>query len=317
MSASGVNLVFPEDLERCIFESAALIHPDCIPALLLVAHRVKIWIEPLFYKVVTIYGPPSSRVPKPNTIFRHSVPAFYNFMKSKPASFFPDNVRHIQLVGVPIVEILKALAACNATINLALFDVSCVKGDAALLDLLGAFSLQRLSVRHLYWLNPNSPKWDFAHPLSQITHLDLPGNHGEQWADWSLLASIPRLTHLSFSEDFLPTSSRFQIFDTILEHCKSLQVLAIVFSYLAMLKFIVPTLRLQPSSLDPRVVLVVVADRQAEWETGARGGDDYWITAERLVEKHRAGDFDDLAPGDLTEAERKELIRRFVLSDCL
>ncbi|KAJ7851376.1 hypothetical protein B0H13DRAFT_2674199 [Mycena leptocephala] len=42
-------------------------------------------------------------------------------MESKPASFFPNNVRHIQLVGVPIAEIRKALAACNATINLALF----------------------------------------------------------------------------------------------------------------------------------------------------------------------------------------------------
>jgi hypothetical protein len=69
-----------------------------------------------------------------------------------------------------------------------------------------------------------------------------------------------------------------------------------VFSYLAMLKFIVPNLRLQLLSFDPRVVLVVVADRQADWETGARGGDDYWITAERLVEKHRAGDFDGTFP---------------------
>jgi hypothetical protein len=214
-------------------------------------------------------------------------------MKSKPASFFPDNVRHIQLVGVPIAEILEGLAACNATINLALFDVSYVKGDAALLDLLGAFSLQRLSARY-YWLNPDSSKWDFAHPLfAQITHLDLPGNHGEQWADWSLLTSIPQLTHLSFSEDFLP--SRFQIFDTILEHCKSLQVLAIVFPSLAILKFIVPNLRFQPSSFDPRLVFVV-ADRQADWEAGARGGDDYWIVAEGLVEKHRRGDFDGTSP---------------------
>jgi hypothetical protein len=71
-------------------------------------------------------------------------------MESKPASFFPDIVRHIQLVGVPIAEILEALAACNATVNLALFDVSCVKGDPALLDHLGAFSLQRFSIRHNY-----------------------------------------------------------------------------------------------------------------------------------------------------------------------
>jgi hypothetical protein len=181
-------------------------------------------------------------------------------MESKPASFFPNNVRHIQLVGVPIAEIRKALAACNATINLALFGVSYVKGDAALLDLLGAFPLQRLSARYNYWLNPDSPKWDFAHPLfAQITHLDLPGHHGEQWADWSLLASIPGLTHLSFSQDFISN-----LFNTILKHCKSLEVLAIVFSYLAMLKFTVLILGLQPSSFDPRLVLLVVADRQAD-----------------------------------------------------
>ncbi|KAJ7204221.1 hypothetical protein C8J57DRAFT_386077 [Mycena rebaudengoi] len=131
MLSPGADPAFPEDLERCIFESAAFFHADCIPALLLVAHRVKIWIEPLFYKVVTIYGLPRETVPKPNTIFRHSVPALYGLMKSKPASFFPDNVRHVQLAGVPIADILTALAACNATINLALFDVSCVKGDAA------------------------------------------------------------------------------------------------------------------------------------------------------------------------------------------
>ncbi|KAJ7849619.1 hypothetical protein B0H13DRAFT_1644930 [Mycena leptocephala] len=209
-------------------------------------------------------------------------------MKSKPASFFPDNVRHVQLVGVPIAEILPALAACSATINLALFDVSCVEGDAALLELLGAFPLKRLSARENYWLGPGG--WDFGHPLfAHITHLDLPGNLDHQWAKWSPLALIPRLTHLSFSENFLSRSSP-SIFSAILGHCKSLQVLAIVFPYPAMLKYIVMSIDLQPSSFDPRVVLAV-PDRQADWETGARGGDDYWIAAERLVEKQRAGDF--------------------------
>ncbi|KAJ7204222.1 hypothetical protein C8J57DRAFT_1485453 [Mycena rebaudengoi] len=80
-----------------------------------------------------------------------------------------------------------------------------------------------------------------------------------------------------------------------------------VFSYPAMLKLMVLTLEIQPSSFDPRVVLLVVADRRVDWETGARGGDDYWIAAERLVEKHRAGDFDDFAPGDFSNDDAKEL----------
>jgi hypothetical protein len=114
-------------------------------------------------------------------------------MKSKPTSFFPDNVRHVQLVGVPIAEILPALAACNATINLALFDVSGVKGDAALLELLGTLPLKRLSACGNYWLAPGG--WDFGHPLfAHITHLDLPGNRDHQWAKWSPLVLIPRLT---------------------------------------------------------------------------------------------------------------------------
>ncbi|KAF8143866.1 hypothetical protein K438DRAFT_1847121, partial [Mycena galopus ATCC 62051] len=307
----GADPALSEDLERYIFESAAFFHTDCIPALLLVAHRVKIWIELLFYKAVTIYGLPRGRGPKPNTNFRHSVPAWYSLMKSKPASFFSDHVRHVQLVGVPIAEILPALAACNATINLALFNVSCVEGDAALLELLGGFHLKRLSTPEYYWLRPGG-LGDFGHPLfAHITHLDLPSNltRGNQSAKWSQLALIPRLTHLSFSEDFLSYRS---IFGVILEHlCKSLQVLAMVFSSPTSLKFTQAVLNaeLQPSSFDPRVVFLAVADRQADWERGARGGDDYWIAAERLVEKHRAGDFDDFkfAPGEWCEDDDKEL----------
>ncbi|KAF8176211.1 hypothetical protein K438DRAFT_1847133 [Mycena galopus ATCC 62051] len=269
MTKPETDPAFPEDLERCIFESAAFFHTDCIPALLLVAHRVKIWIEPLFYKAVTIYGLPRGRGPKPNTNFRHSVPALYSLMKSKPASFFSDHVRHVQLVGVPIAEILPALAACNATINLALFNVSCVEGDAALLKLLGEFPLKRLSAPNI---------------IGGV-----------------LLALIPRLTHLSFSEGFLC----FRTTGVILEHyCKSLQVLAIVFSSPGMLKFIVLNLELQPSLFDPRVALLAVVDRQADWERGARGGNDYWIAAERLVEKqHFVPEFSEDEKEDLKSRE--------------
>ncbi|KAJ7214659.1 hypothetical protein C8J57DRAFT_1538483 [Mycena rebaudengoi] len=192
-----------------------------------------------------------------------------------------------------------------------------------LLEFLGEFPLKRLSARENYWLCPGG--WDFGHPLfAHITHLDLPGNPNHQWAKWSPLALIPRLTHLSFSEDFLNNRS---IFSAILQHCKSLQVLAMVFPYLAMLKYVVLALELQPSSFDPRVVFLAVADRQADWETEGRGGDDYWFAAERLVEKHRTGGFDgtfprsalstltdhfaqsDFAPGDFGEDEAKELSR--------
>jgi hypothetical protein len=40
---------------------------------------------------------------------------------------------------------------------------------------------------------------------------------------------------------------------------------------------------------DPRFVMPVVRDRLEDWETGARGGEDYWITAKDLVKKRRSG----------------------------
>ncbi|KAK7047058.1 hypothetical protein R3P38DRAFT_3176535 [Favolaschia claudopus] len=43
---------FPPELERYIFETAALFYPHTIPRLLPVARRVLIWIEPLLYRRV-------------------------------------------------------------------------------------------------------------------------------------------------------------------------------------------------------------------------------------------------------------------------
>ncbi|KAJ6543046.1 hypothetical protein B0H19DRAFT_1172653 [Mycena capillaripes] len=42
----------PPELEVLIFETAALSHPAAIPKLMLIAHRVKHWVEPLLYTVV-------------------------------------------------------------------------------------------------------------------------------------------------------------------------------------------------------------------------------------------------------------------------
>jgi hypothetical protein len=72
-------------------------------------------------------------------------------------------------------------------------------------------------------------------------------------------------------------------------------VLAMLFADLSTYKFTTLVLRNQHShypDFDPRVVFLVVRDRQTDWETGARGGHDYWIAAEGLVEEHRRGDFD-------------------------
>ncbi|KAJ7847805.1 hypothetical protein B0H14DRAFT_3453508 [Mycena olivaceomarginata] len=47
----------PVELERKIFEIAAQSNSMFIPTLLLVAHRVKTWLEPMLYSVVVFSDP--------------------------------------------------------------------------------------------------------------------------------------------------------------------------------------------------------------------------------------------------------------------
>ncbi|KAJ7705402.1 hypothetical protein B0H17DRAFT_1037849 [Mycena rosella] len=69
--------IFPPELEREIFEAAALMHPNSIPSL---SHRVHIWIEPFLYIVIRI-----DIVPMADAVRR----------ETKPASFFQESVRHL------------------------------------------------------------------------------------------------------------------------------------------------------------------------------------------------------------------------------
>ncbi|TFK58527.1 hypothetical protein BDN72DRAFT_906654 [Pluteus cervinus] len=61
----------PVELERAIFEDAAQGSRDSIPTLMLLANRVKEWLEPLLYSIVVIhqssrglkgYSPPIERL---------------------------------------------------------------------------------------------------------------------------------------------------------------------------------------------------------------------------------------------------------------
>ncbi|KAJ6573610.1 hypothetical protein B0H10DRAFT_1964017 [Mycena sp. CBHHK59/15] len=100
---------------------------------------------------------------------------------------------------------------------------------------------------------------------------------------WSGLTLIPQLTHLSFHDDHIPNS----VCQSALVHLKSLDVLAIVFSSRALLDMFVPDHEVFVT--DPRFVLLMVTDPLEDWETGARGGEDYWARADALVKTRRAG----------------------------
>ncbi|KAJ7873185.1 hypothetical protein B0H13DRAFT_2058807, partial [Mycena leptocephala] len=257
-----------------------------LPVLLLVAHRVKIWIEPLLYRVLTIFEQSSVAQSALNRVFRYTPQGFQRLMDRKPASFFHDYVRHIQIYISDTEEITKILSLCDATVSLALY----APDGPALLPPLSTLRVRRLNV----WaqaLFPDPTARDFSHPFfSQITHLFLlDSDRDGDWGTWSTLAQMPRLTHLSFYSSRMANS----VCRGTLEHCKALEVLAIWCVNQTKLETNIP--RRAELAYDVRFVMVVVEGVEkflADWESGAQGGEDYWVRAEALVQKRRAGDTD-------------------------
>ncbi|KAJ7111270.1 hypothetical protein C8R44DRAFT_799234 [Mycena epipterygia] len=268
----------PTELERWIFEIAAFIHPSCMPVLMLVAQRVKIWIEPLLYRVLCIgEKPPDSEeiwIP---------LERIHYLIEGRPLApaFLHDNVRHLCLIlsgTVHMDDIMRVLVACDATVDLHLLG-----GSRSLLPHFGKLPLRRLSVDLAYLFR--SP--DFTHPVfGTITHLSLtrPGFH---WTHFSGLAQMPCLTHLSYDDILSP----LVVCEHALRDCKSLEVLALSFSNMILLEPLVDTYA--PLATDPRFVMLLATHRVRDWETGARGGDDYWVRADELVRKRRSGEINE------------------------
>ncbi|KAJ7443218.1 hypothetical protein B0H11DRAFT_1826347 [Mycena galericulata] len=275
MPWSESDPVLPAELERHIFEMASFLHAGSMPALLLVARRVKIWIEPLLYQVLSIY----------------STSTLYDAIDSMPAALFHENVRHVQLIGTHSADsVMRIMTTCDATLNLNLSATHIFgnAGNADILSVLGKLPLKRLSLS-LEQLFP-SPAWtDFTHSLfADITHLEIKDLAVENWDSWAGLTLIPRLTHLCFHEDFFKFEA-VHVYRGALDHCESLEVLAIV-SYSR------PLLRANAHtraecSVDPRFVMIVVPEVMKDWVKGARGGEDFWAVADKVVsERHSIDD---------------------------
>ncbi|KAJ7799727.1 hypothetical protein B0H13DRAFT_2390819 [Mycena leptocephala] len=99
----------PIELEREIFGIAALQCPRAIPTLLQVACRVRTWIEPLMYRVLSFTGDKLSHGPET--------------LVPKPDSVFLQGVRSLLLYqSVDIEDMLVILRICVKISNLAVYN---------------------------------------------------------------------------------------------------------------------------------------------------------------------------------------------------
>ncbi|KAF8181945.1 hypothetical protein K438DRAFT_1975886 [Mycena galopus ATCC 62051] len=262
---------FPPEIEREVFEIAALMHPGTIPALLRVARRVRIWIEPLLYRVIYIKAES-----EPMTL------ALIEAMNSKPPEFFRNAVRHLILATAPDdnfqIDGTRLLRLCQDIIT---FIASDSFLDAALLPILAEMRIQRLSLRLGVLFRPEPI--NFAHALFQhVTHLDFLDTYRveEVLPDVRL---VPVLTHLC-----VDTSVPWDSILRVLEECPGLQLLLVQWYHQDQSYASAKT----PHAYDIRFVIGTYSNFWEDCESGVRGGPDLWTEADDFVARKRTGEIE-------------------------
>ncbi|KAJ6568861.1 hypothetical protein B0H19DRAFT_1256565 [Mycena capillaripes] len=279
MNVLSLAPTLPFDLERNIFETCALSRPVLIPNLMLVAWRVKEWVEPLLYRTIAVEY---SRALDGYPIFTWDV--LLSAVRSKPASFFHYSVHNLCILvrDEERSNMEELLTVCTGVQKLSLPVETASNGYGPETPLLTAV----LALTHLECDDPlsifeNLPP---AHSLfSHITHLGLRGmrQHTVQITA-SYLSLMPRLTHLSFNATWL-----IPVFQPLLENCKSLWVLV----YLGY-----PGMYLASSDIssDPRFVAMLNSHYLLDWQMGAHAGVDYWSRAEDFIMRRWSGEIDEM-----------------------
>ncbi|KAJ7182322.1 hypothetical protein C8R43DRAFT_1115963 [Mycena crocata] len=275
----GASTVFPPELEREVFEITALCYPGCLPTLILVAQRVRTWMEPFTYRIVSIHNPV-----KQKQICRRSLEEISTIVKSQPASFIHKHVRAVCFLDGTGEAIADILSAYTGTTNLALFSHADV--TPALLPVLTALPLQRLSVILHNLFKPKLTQRAFVHPLfTGIRHVDVLDTRDGGWSAWAGLAALPRLTHLSFNDDV-----SVGLCESVLRHCGGLEALVVVWSSRQLLEDMADVYTHASIAADPRFAMIVIRRYAEDWERGASGGEDYWVRADALIKRRRAGE---------------------------
>ncbi|KAJ6495169.1 hypothetical protein C8R45DRAFT_164100 [Mycena sanguinolenta] len=260
----------PPELEHRIFQSVAAARPRWIPALVLVAKRVKVWVEPLLYRVVFLKTPPLKLQEQDNL----GLPTF----PGDAVEQISHNLRHVRHLliddGFVREKLQSWLLACSSVTNLcALF--RCTPDT---LPSLSSFThLKYLTVEPRALSGTTLPLPMF-HGVTHLELLDYP-NEGETLDRvFTNVSLIPRLTHIALNSTV----------DKLLPHAglranAQLQCIIIFSSSVAHLTD-------TPLLDDSRFVCIDDgASYYADWLRGAVSGKDYWSIADNFLAARQAG----------------------------
>ncbi|KAJ6538146.1 hypothetical protein B0H19DRAFT_1374689 [Mycena capillaripes] len=278
-----VHAKLPPELERQIFELASLSWPVSIPKMMLVAWRIKYWIEPLLYRTIIFNIEPISGFPVCN------LEIFDRIVRTKPASFLRDSAHSVIARRLNVDDISHILISCPSIDNLNIDGLGPFSGSLHGFDILPLTQLHcdLAGLRNLNRIDPLA-----APAFMHLTHLELfwyldhiQHTVAEEHARWTTLGTLPRLTHLALP--FHTTANKTPIVAYLLDICKSLRALLVLRSafpqaeeFEALARNDVRIVMLRP----PRENSIIV------WQRGILNGVDFWSRADGLIAKRHSGE---------------------------
>ncbi|KAF7354180.1 hypothetical protein MVEN_01105700 [Mycena venus] len=277
---------FPPELEREIFQIAALAHQRTIPTLMLVAARVKHWVEPLLYRIIVLCYPTGHAPHYASKVLGlpiFSIQILLRVIATKSPEFLRKSVRHLFL-DIPIEPSIQNTiwTVCSGVVNLYI--------DPPLAVVMGGLQhLRRLTL----WVSEFVKCCSVASTrplLANVTHLALIG--GLISAEYTrkllpCLSLMVGLTHISLGS----ISGYGSRMHTTL--CAKANLQCILFS--------IPTddwedelQTAHPALLDDSRFLCLRGERSCaeNWLLGADTGEDYWTLADTFLRARREGKVD-------------------------
>ncbi|KAJ7760782.1 hypothetical protein B0H14DRAFT_3511012 [Mycena olivaceomarginata] len=272
----------PPELEIQIFESVARDSPyDAAQRLrlMLVARRVKIWVEPFVYPCLAF-----SRV--------NNWDRLKHIVATKPRDFLARHVKSIcmPLHTVTMQEASEILSACTGVERLACW-INHMAGEALAIPQsipIQGLALSRLSIELSHFLCLPA---DLPHTHASLTHLELVywEEHAEHYPATLDLARFPYLTHLALRNEALRFQWPLQLARSMKDSCGRLKVMVLV-------DFEVGSAEMVRRALsDVRAVVVLSQVVLHDWEPMAKtfpewslrlGKGDMWARGEDIIRRN-------------------------------
>ncbi|TFK65253.1 hypothetical protein BDN72DRAFT_962656 [Pluteus cervinus] len=257
----------PDDLKQEMFEAAAYLDLTEGLKLSTLSQAVRRWLLPIIFSVISIVEIKgkfqANLIQRRGHYIRHLRISLWSASDVKWLRYTP-NVENLVLLGV--------------------------EGNSpAIIDYITNFKLRRISAD----ISLLAPYLDQA-TFSGLTHFDIHMDHRTWSSPWyDALIVLPSLTHLAVSG-----YQDSGVIKAVLTKCPNL----VTFVIHSLTSRITSPLRTERDPIsedaygfafgtkklhlcgDPRVVVIMTDSLLKSWKIGARGGDDYWRVAERIVQ---------------------------------